>query len=232
MEESVVNNKKLLDAPKVNLWVVAFLFAVIAVSPFVDLWVSNLFFANGDFFLKDNMLFMILHKGIPELLVFSAFMVFVLWFVGCRRDKNWIWGIDTKIMAFVSGSMFLAPLLIVNGVFKSFWGRARPFDIVEFGGDKLFTPPMIISNQCNLDCSFMSGHTSVGFWVLCLAFLAPQHYRKKAIIGVVLFGVLVAFARVAQGNHFLSDVLFSAVVTSSVVIWLHYKIFPEEYKNY
>ena len=38
--------------------------------------------------------------------------------------------------------------LIANFYFKDNWGRARPINIQEFGGDKIYTKPFTISDQC------------------------------------------------------------------------------------
>ena len=36
-------------------------------------------------------------------------------------------------------------------------------------------------------------------------------------------------ARIAQGSHFVSDVFFSATITYALILWLHFKLFPEQY---
>ena len=123
----------------------------------IDLYVSSLFYDNGHFVLEKDILGNLIRKGIPELIVLSAVIIFVVWLYGKKKHKV-VWKIDNKIMLLTFGTMFLGPILIVNGIFKSFWGRARPQDILQFGGDKLFSLPFEISNQCSWDCSFMSGH--------------------------------------------------------------------------
>jgi len=223
---------ELFNKPSLNFWIILTLFLVVAVSPILDIYVSKIFYENNRFYLKDNIVFELVRTGIPEFLLLVAAAIFIIWIVGFARNKQWIAKVDTKIMALTTGSMVLGPGLIVNGIFKSFWGRARPFNTIEFGGTKLFTPPVIIANQCDVDCSFMSGHTAVGFWIFCFALLAPRKHRKVSITFAALFGVLVGVARIAQGSHFFSDVFFSAVVTTSIIIWLHYKIFPNEYDGF
>src|SRR5690606_18360570 len=37
-------------------------------------------------------------------------------------------------------ALALGPGLLVNGILKEVWGRARPREILEFGGDATFTP--------------------------------------------------------------------------------------------
>ena len=55
-------------------------------------------------------------------------------------------------MKFVILGFIVGPVigcgLIANLYFKDTWGRARPINIHEFGGDKLYTQPFIKSDQC------------------------------------------------------------------------------------
>lgn len=220
-------NKKLMTKPRIRWRYVLLLFLLVAVSPMLDIGISTMFYNNGQFYFQSGGLPFIMRKALPLLLVLIGMGVFAVWFWGLWRGK-WLWGINTRIMLFVFGSQVVCVGLI-NSVFKLIWGRARPYEIVEFGGNKQFTPPMIISNQCNWDCSFISGHTVISFWALALALLVPHQYRKKAIIIALVFGIIMAMARVIQGFHFISDVVFGAAITIAIVLWMHYKLFPEDY---
>lgn len=192
----------------------------------IDLSLSRRFYNDGQFVWQDNAVAKVMGKGIPEVLVGIAVVIFLVWLTGKFRHKDYL-GINTKVMLLTSGTMFLGPILIVNGIFKSFWGRARPRDVVQFGGDKLFTPPLEISDQCQWDCSFMSGHTAVAFWTLSLALLAPRKYRSLAISVVLVFGTAMAVVRIGQGAHFFSDVLFSALVNIALVLWVYKRLFEK-----
>lgn len=226
-----LRRKKLLRRPDLNFSLILLLFMVIAFSPVADIWFSGLFYGPHGFYLANGWLSWMIKYGFPGVLVLLGWSIFGIWLWGYTHHYKWIAGINTKVMMFVTGSMVLGPGLIVNGIFKTFWGRARPYEITTFGGIKQFSPPMVISNQCNLDCSFMSGHTAIGFWVVCFAFLVPCSHRKAAIGGALLFGSLLGLARIAQGLHFFSDVFFAAVITISVIVWMHYKLFPDDYKK-
>ena len=109
--------------------------------------------------------------------------------------------------------MAVGPGLVVNEVFKQHWGRPRPEDVVEFSGDRAYVPVWQKSAPQNGN-SFSSGHASTGFYLL-----APYFYlrtrrgsRKWAAaslaIGLV-YGGVVGLARMVQGAHFASDVLWS-----------------------
>lgn len=191
-----------------------------------DIQISRYFFENGNFRWENNFFADLMDKGIPEVLVGIALLIFVVWLYGKLSCKT-CFGIDTKVMFLTSGTMFLGPILIVNGIFKSFWGRARPYDVIEFGGEKRFTPPLAISDQCQWDCSFMSGHTAVAFWTLSLALLAPRKYRSLAVSAVLIFGTAMAVIRIGQGAHFFSDVLFSGLINISIVLWVYNRLFEK-----
>ena len=112
----------------------------------------------------------------------------------------------------------LGPGLLVNAVLKNHWGRPRPHQIAAFNGAEHFQKPWVISQQCSTNCSFVAGDSSTALAFLALAFL-PLARRKKIIIGTLAllnFG-LFGFIRVAQGGHFLSDVLIGGVLTYLVI---------------
>ena len=221
-------NKPVCTPPQLNFWIICALFMIVAVSPRLDLAVSAFFFRDNRFYLGDWGFFPFLRRGLPEIFIGIAAAFGLIWGWGLLR-RRWLWGINTKVMLLTTGSMLLGPILIVNGIFKTFWGRARPYQIIEFGGNKNFTSPMVISNQCVWDGSFISGHTAVIFWSLALALLLPHRYRKWGISAVIILGIATGIARIAQGSHFVSDVFFSATITYALILWLHFKLFPEQY---
>lgn len=115
----------------------------------------------------------------------------------------------------------LGPALLVNDLLKNHWGRARPYQVQEFGGDKQFTPAWEISNQCPKNCSFTSGETANVFCYLALIFVVR---RKKLIGGIVLaVAALISFERIAQGDHFFSDTILSGLL-DYLLIWLIYQV--------
>lgn len=118
-----------------------------------------------------------------------------------------------KVAALLLVVLALGPGLIVNGILKEHWGRARPRDVTQFGGDRRFTPALVISDQCEHNCSFSAGHPSAGFALAALGYAFVSRRRRRAIfVAATGFGLLVGLARVAAGGHFLSDVLFSGVI--------------------
>lgn len=107
---------------------------------------------------------------------------------------------------FLLVALILGPGLVVNQVFKENWGRARPREVVNFGGNSQYTSPMQISNECDGNCSFVSGHAAGAFFILSLTWVF--RHRRWLWLGL-LSGGLVGIGRVLQGGHFFSDVVFS-----------------------
>ena len=84
------------------------------------------------------------------------------------------------------------------------------------------------SDQCASNCSFSSGHGALGFWPVALALLAPPRRRPAVIAAALAFGTAVGVMRIAQGGHFLSDVVFSALLTISVAEVLARRLLPKK----
>jgi len=116
-------------------------------------------------------------------------------------------------------SLLIGPGLIANLLFKENWGRARPRQVLEFGGARDFSPPLLIADQCNSNCSFVSGDASMAFALLALALLAPAR-RKLALSLALTFGLWIGLIRMVQGAHFLSDVLFAGIFVCATVLAL------------
>lgn len=122
--------------------------------------------------------------------------------------------------------LLIGPGLLVNTVFKDQWGRARPAQVQEFGGNAQFSPAWLPSQQCTRNCAFVCGDASVGFYLLAPAFVWRQRRRAWLAAGLVAGGLL-GLMRIAQGGHFLSDVVFSFYVVYFSA-WLLARLFYPE----
>ena len=113
---------------------------------------------------------------------------------------------------FLALALIIGPGLIVNGVMKPCWGRPRPCQIVEFGGDVSYVPPLDMGHQDRSE-SFPSGHAAIGFALIAPMFLAYRRHRYLAAAFCLLGlggGIAMGITRIVQGRHFVSDVLWSA----------------------
>jgi lipid A 4'-phosphatase len=108
---------------------------------------------------------------------------------------------------------------LVHDVVKDAFNRPRPHQTQELGGQYTFVPTLRPSTQCGDCVSFVSGHAAGGFVYMAWGLLgAPAPRRRWRRIGWLAGGVLGS-VRILQGGHFLSDVLFAAVVMWSCC-WL------------
>lgn len=187
--------------------------------PEIDLWTTRLFWRPGDgFFLRDYWAFRLVHEGTPYLTASIAIGILAFAF-RARRSRQ-----GRRVALFLALSLVLGPGLVVNTVLKDHWGRARPSQVTEFGGTKRFTPAPLVSDQCARNCSFVAGDPAVAFWFLSPALLLPPPRRYAAVAGAVALGAFFGLARIAQGGHFLSDVVFSGVAIAATAWLLHWLV--------
>ena len=119
----------------------------------------------------------------------------------------------------------IGPGLIVNGILKDHWGRARPRQIVEFGGKHQYTQPLVPAGAHGK--SFPCGHCSVGYLYGAGWWLWRRRSRLIAglsLLAGLLLGTLLGFGRLAAGGHFLSDNLWSGLIALGVAHVLYYYV--------
>ena len=188
-----------------------FLFFVLFFFPKIDIGFSKLFYINGKFTYKENHFAIFIFKNIPILTkAFVAVVILIFFYSVLSVNFRLI-----SISLFFLLSVAIAPGLLVNEVFKNHFGRSRPDNIKEFGGKHEFTKPLTISRSCKKNCSFSSGHASMGYYFTSLSYLFIKKHKtfKLTFSLFFLFGSLVGLMRIMQGRHFLSDVIFSALIT-------------------
>lgn len=114
-------------------------------------------------------------------------------------------------VAFVGLALLAGPGLLV-GASKDITQRARPFHVAEFSGPRSFSPALQITNQCDDNCAFPSGHTADGIFLASLMLVFPR--RRWLWMGAGLVsGLVIGFCRVSVGAHWLSDVLWAFPIT-------------------
>lgn len=187
--------------------------------PGIDLWIARLFAdENNRFALAGNESL----RAINDLVSYFCALVIVASGAGLAitlRLRRALFGVSAAAFGFVLSAMIVGPGLLANAVFKEHWGRARPRQLVEFGGAADFTPALVIADQCHSNCSFVSGDPSVAFATLAIALLVPTHQRLWISASFVL-GFAIGLVRMAQGAHFLSDVAFAGIFVGLAVMVL------------
>ena len=129
-----------------------------------------------------------------------------------------------RVLLFLVLGLTLAPLTVT--FFKHNSHRSCPWDLIEFGGTAPFvglfdTPPSgHYPGQC-----FPSGHASNGFGLLAFYFggraLGRRRLAMAGLWGGAAAGLLYGLARLVQGAHFLSHVLWSGLACWLVILLLY-----------
>jgi lipid A 4'-phosphatase len=204
-------NKKYFNV-RLYIWmsfiVLSFIFIFF---PQIDITLSAPFYNGENFYLKGSLYERFFYNSVKILLILFTVGSFGIYIYNRIKKKNLL-GIDSRVIIYIVLVLSIAPGLIVNATLKDHWGRARPAQIVQFGGDKEFTSAFILSDQNGH--SFSSGHTAAAFSFIGFALLAKR--RRRFWMGLALaYGTLVSFARLIAGGHFFSD-----IVTSFFIVWI------------
>jgi lipid A 4'-phosphatase len=129
--------------------------------------------------------------------------------------------ISGRAIVFLIATLALGPGLLVNVGLKDHWGRPRPIDVTQFGGDQHFVAWWDPRGDCPGNCSFVSGDVAGAFWTIAPAALAPPQWRALSFGAALALGTAMAVFRLMAGGHFPSDVIFAGVFTF-LIIWLVY----------
>jgi lipid A 4'-phosphatase len=197
--------------------------AALFALPAIDLAVARFFFDGAGFPAEHDATMQLVRRlaRIPGWLLAAAAVASL---VSRLMRRRWLFGLDRKAIVFLVAVALAGPVVLVNGVLKEHWGRARPYQTAGFGGDKAYTRPLVPADQCARNCSFVSGEVSYGFYFVSLGFLAAAPARRRVFAAATAFGTALAVLRVAQGGHWLSDAFFAAAFTVTIA-WLFYHWF-------
>ena len=196
--------------------------AIFFFAPQLDVATSRLFYDPGrGFVLASWPPILFLFRAIPWIAWGMLLLVAVgiFWLLLFRRP---LWRLDRKALIFVAVSTVVGPGLFANTLLKDHWGRARPVQTEMFGGAHRFTPAPLPAAECDRNCGFVSGHAALAFSLIALAFLLPSgRPRRLGIAAALGFGALVGLGRIAQGAHFLSDVVYAGLLVYGTTFLLH-----------
>jgi len=124
------------------------------------------------------------------LLALPAFLAILLKLIWPHRPML----IEARAALFLIATLALGPGLLTNVILKDHWGRPRPIDVRQFGGDYRFEPWWDPRGDCPNNCSFIAGEPSGAFWTLAPAALAPpplQHFFSDVVFAGVLMYLVV-----------------------------------------
>jgi lipid A 4'-phosphatase len=206
------------------------LLAVVATLPFwltdLDMRVAGHFFhpqADDPWFEAQAPLWNFLYQFAPLLsamVMIGSLTVLVVGSFNRRFSRVRLYAV------FVIAVSVLGPGLLVNEIFKEHWGRPRPHQVAGLEGTMPYLPPLVPGKSAE-GKSFPCGHSSVGyaFVAFFLIWLRHRPWLAAAALGLALvLGSLLGAGRIVAGDHFLSDVLWSAVMVYAVALSLYYFI--------
>jgi len=199
----------------------AFLLAVPAIWPTVDLIASGFFYRPGDgFYLAANPIFVSLHwlAYYGARVMGVGFAILALYSKLARRE---IRGLNSRAWFFLLLSLIIAPGLIANAGFKDHWGRARPREVIEFGGSEAFSPALEPQPIVRSNGSFVSGDGAFGFFLPAFAYVVSRRSSRRVFWSAMLAGGVFSFARLVMGAHFLSDIIYAAFMMLMSIAVVH-----------
>jgi membrane-associated PAP2 superfamily phosphatase len=199
---------------RIALFVFGLLAALFIAFPQLDLAASGLFYqGDGKWLLaRDSVWLALPYWGLPRLgqgLLFALLLMFLLSFwkrfpkLKARR----------AMIGFLLAGGLLGPILLVDATLKEHSGRTRPVNTVNFGGSKQFTPAFIPADQCQKNCSFVSGHVATASFIMAFGWLGAPAVRRRWLLASIAFGSFFALVRMVPGGHFLSDTIFAWFAT-------------------
>jgi membrane-associated PAP2 superfamily phosphatase len=165
----------------------------------------------------------------PAILAAGAAILVLL--AGFRSAR---WARFRRHALFLVLLMAIGPGLLANAVLKDHWGRPRPREVVELGGHERFEPVLSI-DPASKGKSFPCGHATMGFFFVAGYYLLRARRRMAAgafLVGGLVSGGLIGWARVVQGGHFPSDVLWAGGIVWGLAAllahWLRVGEIPPE----
>lgn len=218
---------------KHSRWLIPLLLMILITpfTPFLDLTVSSWFYNPSnetvDHFVSSPLLSWTYVYGlVPGQLLSILGVVALLLSYASSYFKKWRLPALLTILTLAVGAGFITHLLL-----KDHWGRPRPRQTIEFGGSQPFRPyysPNFF-HQPEPSKSFVCGHCTMGFLFFALALVGQRIQSKRLYYAgmtlAFLLGGILGIARIMQGGHFLTDVLWSGLImwfTALTMNWLIY----------
>lgn len=203
-----------------------FLFSL---APQIDIWASSFFYKEGARFPANELWFVkVIYDGTPwfgrSMLLIAMVVSLIAIFVPSKISRrHW-----RRASAMIAVLLFGLGLL-VHSFLKDGMGRPRPRDLQIFAGTTTYVPVFTHSQFCTSNCSFVSGHAAVGFSLMSLGMFSVRRRRQFWLLAGLFSGCVVGAVRIAQGGHFLSDVVFSflAIWMSHLIVralWLRFRL--------
>ena len=191
-------------------------------APGIDLGVSSLFYTPAKGFVLGSRSSTKVLPFVPRVTIVFVNLLLLLLIgnlVAWWRDRQSTAHLQSiQRTLFLLLTLILGPGLLINVILKNQTGRTRPNRVETFGGNRQFTPAFVTNGACKSNCSFVSGDASMGYYFLAFLFVARKRRWAIALAAYTL-GTAIGVLRIAQGAHFLSDVIFAGFFTY-LVAWV------------
>ncbi len=222
---SGIVQRETLTSDVVDAWLISFGLSVLLFSgaPQVDIAWSENFYSSAGFAHSQSSLLEGIRKAIWAAAIAGGLLCIFGTPIAFWR-KSFL-GITCRTWNVCVAVYLLGPGIAANLLLKTHWGRARPADIVEFGGTASFTPALLPAAQCDRNCSFVSGEAAgaaalaVQMWLFSSK-VSGTSTRFVCRVLAVLIVVTGSSLRVATGRHFLSDVVFAVLIVTGIALLL------------
>lgn len=188
------------------------------IRPDLDVAFSRLFFDGTRFSLADNFYLQrlrVLTNWLGGAILGWTILLLV------RPDLRKRLGCRPRDLLLPFAAYGIGAGLLVNGFLKEYFGRARPREVLEFGGDSAFTAAWQLSDACQTNCSFTSGEGAGAMAIFSVMTIVPTLSPMARIAFAILLGctaIMLGFNRIAFGGHFLSDVLLSMLFVITILL--------------
>jgi membrane-associated PAP2 superfamily phosphatase len=182
--------------------------------PSLDLAVTRYFAHGSTFPLSQNDVLVAVRDVNRRLFIYVLLGVAAMALLHAYRPRRYAVCEPHKCL-FVLLTFLAGPLITVQAL-KLLIGRARPRNIVEFGGTADFTPVWQFAAQCGHSCSFPSGEAATAAALLSVLVLVPTNWRQRCATILLPILIFISLNRVVFGAHFLSDV----VIAWGLMLWV------------
>ena len=201
---------------------IAFLFAGF---PEIDLWVSSWFYLGNRSFLFNDMSLGPIIRSLFKALFFITTLAAISGLIYAIFARSRLFDLSFPNWLFLVFCLVVGPGLVTNTLLKNNWGRARPIQVEQFDGAQKFTPVFVRSTACERNCSFVSGEAATIYASFFALAMIAYRRRNWLIRAGIIAGTASGFVRIAQGGHFLSDVLTAGIFMMLIALALHWLIF-------
>lgn len=199
-------------------WLVVF-------NPNIDIEVSRYFqFGEQSFVLRDDRVISLMRR-----MMMNGFAVYYVCVVVCgvlawRRSMP-VLRMQWHKWMFTGVCGLVGPTLLVNVILKAHWGRARPVQTLDLGGNLEFSQFWIWSDQCPANCSFVSGEVATAVMIPISLALLSVKWRPAFYAVAIMICAFDGYLRIAQGAHYLTDAFMTLplmMMTACLVYFVFY----------